>query len=52
MFDWYNRPGRRGVPRTRTVILIMIAGGLAVGILFTLLYTLLAPYVFIRVPGQ
>ena len=50
MFDWYNRPGRRGVPRTRTVVLILIASGLAVGIFFMLLYTVIEPYVFIRVP--
>jgi hypothetical protein len=51
MWDWYNRPGRRGVPRTRTVLLIMVVGGLAVGMLFTLLYILIAPLIFVRVPG-
>ena len=51
MWDWYNRPGRRGIPRTRTVLLIMIFGGLAVGMLCTLIYTLIAPHIFTRVSG-
>ena len=51
MWDWYNRPGRRGVPRTRTVVLIMVVGGLVVGMLFTLLYILIAPHIFMRVSG-
>ncbi|MGH2352643.1 MAG: hypothetical protein ACRDI2_15810 [Chloroflexota bacterium] len=51
MWDWYNRPGRRGIPRTRTVVLIMVVSGLMVGVVMTLLYTLIAPYLFTRVSG-
>ena len=49
MWDWYQRPGRRGLLRTRTVILIMVFGGLAVGVLCTLIYILIFPLVFRRV---
>ena len=49
VWDWYNRPGARGVPRTRTVLLILVLGGLAVGVLCTLIYILIAPYIFQRV---
>jgi hypothetical protein len=51
MWDWYNRPGRRGVPRTRSVLLIMVVSGLVIGAFFFLLYTVLAPYIFVRAPG-
>ena len=51
MWDWYNRPGRRGVPRTRSVLLIMVVSGLLVGVFFFLLYSALAPHLFVRVPG-
>jgi hypothetical protein len=49
VWDWYNRPGARGVPRTRTVLLILVLGGLAVGVVCTLIYILIAPYIFQRV---
>jgi hypothetical protein len=51
MWDWYNRPGQRGRPQTRTVFLLVVLGSFAVGGLFILLYTLIAPFVFLRVPG-
>jgi hypothetical protein len=51
MWDWYNRPGPSGGrPRTRSILLILVFGGLLVGVLFTLLYILIAPHVFTRVP--
>ena len=49
MWDWYQRPGRRGTIRTRTAFLIMVGAGFAVGVFFVILYTLITPFVFQRV---
>lgn len=51
MWDWYNRPGGHATLPTRTVVVVLVISGLLIGVLFTLLYTILAPYLFTRVPG-
>jgi hypothetical protein len=54
MWDWYNRPGgwhdRGKVPLWR-LALLMIGMGLAMGIVFYVLYAALAPAIFSKVPS-
>lgn len=52
MWDWYNRPGGMARLRTRTVILVLVIGGLVVGVFFTLLFFFLAPLIFRKVPAR
>jgi hypothetical protein len=51
MWNWYNRPGGRESLPWRAVAAAMVVAGLLVGVVFALLYGLLAPVLFTRVPG-
>ena len=50
MWDWYNRPGGRATLPTRAVIIALVLAGLLLGAATMLLYILLAPLLFSRVP--
>jgi hypothetical protein len=50
MWDWYNRPGRRALS-TRAAVLVMVLGGVLVGAIMMVVYTLIAPLLFNRVGG-
>jgi hypothetical protein len=51
IWDWYNKPGGRSTVPTRGLVLTLIALSFVVGLLFMLLYLLVWPHVFIRVPS-
>jgi hypothetical protein len=54
MWDWYNRPGSwqdRGNVSVGRLVLILIAAGIVFGVVFFLLYLVLAPIVFTRAPA-
>ena len=54
MWDWYSRPGswhdRANVP-LRRLVLTMIAAGVLMGMVFFVLYAVLAPLIFAKVPS-
>lgn len=54
MWDWYNRPGswrdRANVSASR-LVLTMVAAGLAMGVLFYVLYAVAAQVLFSKAPA-
>ena len=55
MWDWYNRPGGwhdRANVSMRRVALLMVAAGVAMAVFFYVLYALLAPMLYTKVPGR
>ncbi|MBI3970364.1 MAG: hypothetical protein HY332_03665 [Chloroflexi bacterium] len=51
MWDWYNRPGGRERMSARTVAIVLVVAGIVVGVIFMLLFILIAPFAFTRVPS-
>ena len=53
MWDWYSKPGGwndRGNVSLRRALLLMIALGVLMGVVFFVLYASLAPMIFTKVP--
>lgn len=51
IWDWYNKPGSRSGRPTRGLVIALILLSFFVGVFFMVLYTVLAPFLFARVPG-